>query len=268
VIVWTFCEIVNNHGHQRVVVMAGWMKKTGVFGFHVPREKQKDQKNGECPMKQMTFKNRMIGMISAATIAFCIAWGATPSSAADRVVVIPMGKSGPPAPVAKTGQTTSKAAGDDGDMQKGVGMDAGRFVDNNNGTVTDKLTGLIWLKEGQCTVFFSGDITGVNRRPWTAAVDSANKLASGYCGLADGSVAGEWRLPNVNELSSLLDRGQAPALPVDCPLTDSTFADYYWSSTTCANQANSAWVVYYFIGYVYFYQMSDDNYVRCVRGGQ
>ena len=30
-------------------------------------------------------------------------------------------------------------------------------------------------------------------------------LKSGQCGLTDGSVAGNWRLPNVKELQSLID---------------------------------------------------------------
>ncbi len=49
----------------------------------------------------------------------------------------------------RTGQTTSYATGDDGDLQVGVDWPLPRFTDNNNGTVTDNLTGLIWLKNGQ-----------------------------------------------------------------------------------------------------------------------
>ena len=195
--------------------------------------------------------------------------GASSAYAADKVVVVPMGKSGPLAPVAKTGQTTSYAAGDDGDLEKGVGMASGRFVDNNNGTVTDKQTGLIWLKDGQCPAFDSGD-TGTNQRPWAEAIAAANKLASGYCGLNDGSKAGDWRLPNVNELNSLLDRGHInPTLPLNCPLAATTASYYYWSSTTCESNVGHAWYVGFGHGEVYF---SDDKsgsyYVRCVRGGQ
>src|SRR5215471_17721309 len=55
-----------------------------------------------------------------------------------------------PAPVPRTGQTTSYAAGDDGALQKGVAWPTPRFTDNNNGTITDNLTGLIWLKNADC----------------------------------------------------------------------------------------------------------------------
>ena len=44
-----------------------------------------------------------------------------------------------------------------------------RFTDNSDGTVTDNLTGLIWLKDANCF----GD------RTWISALSDANGLASG-----------------------------------------------------------------------------------------
>src|SRR5262244_923009 len=58
-----------------------------------------------------------------------------------------------PAPVPRTGQTTSYAAGDDGALQKGVVLPTPRFTDNNNGTITDNLTRLIWLKKAKCSQY-------------------------------------------------------------------------------------------------------------------
>jgi uncharacterized protein DUF1566 len=63
--------------------------------------------------------------------------------------------------------------------------------------VRDNLTGLIWLQLANC---FSS-------RNWTTAVSTANSLVSGQCGLADGSVEGDWRLPNVKEMFSVLNFG-------------------------------------------------------------
>ena len=57
------------------------------------------------------------------------------------------------APVPKTGQTTSYANGDDGDLELGVASPNPRFTDNGDGKVTDNLTELIWLKNAKCTVF-------------------------------------------------------------------------------------------------------------------
>ena len=117
------------------------------------------------------------------------------------------------APVPKTGQTTCSISagatvpcagtGQDGDFKKGVAWPNPRFTDNNNGTVTDNLTGLIWLKNANC----------FGLRTWTLALIDANTLAAGYCGATDGSTAGQWRLPNVKELQSLIDFAfNAPAL--------------------------------------------------------
>ena len=40
--------------------------------------------------------------------------------------------------------------GQDGDFQAGVEWPVPRFTDNADGTVTDNLTGLIWLKNANC----------------------------------------------------------------------------------------------------------------------
>ena len=72
-----------------------------------------------------------------------------------------------------------------------------------DGTVTDHLTGLIWLKNAGC---FTPAL-------FAAALTDANQLASGACGLTDGSKAGDWRLPNINELESMVDVSESnPAL--------------------------------------------------------
>ena len=57
-----------------------------------------------------------------------------------------------PAPVEKTGQTISYATGDDGELERGIDKPPlkDRFTDNGDGTVTDNLTGLIWMKDANC----------------------------------------------------------------------------------------------------------------------
>ena len=54
------------------------------------------------------------------------------------------------AQVPQTGQTTSYETGDDGDLQRGLPWPNPRFIDNEDGTVTDNLTQLIWLKDASC----------------------------------------------------------------------------------------------------------------------
>ncbi len=167
------------------------------------------------------------------------------------------------AAVPKTGQTTSYAAGDDGSNQKGVALPNSRFTDNSNGTVTDNLTGLIWLKNANC----------FGTKSWTDALSACNSLAAGQCGLTDGSTAGQWRLPNRFELESLLDLSQyGPALPATYSVfTNVQHLDGYWTSTTLAGDATStshAWYVGMWSGDVTFKSKPLAYYVWPVRGGQ
>jgi len=77
------------------------------------------------------------------------------------------------APVAKTGQTTGYAFGDDGDLEKGVAWSNPRFTDQGDGTVMDNFTGLIWLK--------NADPAGLMN--WQNAIAYCNGLTDGQAGL-------------------------------------------------------------------------------------
>lgn len=143
-----------------------------------------------------------------------------------------------PALLPKTGQTGRVSFGDDGNWQTGVEWPNPRFVDNENGTITDNLTGLIWLRENNC----------FGQRTWGQAISDANGLADGVCGLTDSSIAGHWRLPNIKELLSLIDYGHfSPALPSGHPFGYVQIA-FYWSSTTSAYNAYP-WCVNLYGGY-------------------
>jgi hypothetical protein len=146
-----------------------------------------------------------------------------------------------PASVPRTGQEYAQAIGDDGDLQRGVDWPIPRFADNSNGTVTDNLTGLIWLKNANCW----------GTQSWANALTDANGLANGSCSLTDGSVTGDWRLPNVREQQSLIDYGQtSPALPNGHPFTGVQTSSPYWTSTTYDGLYADAWVVDLFLGSV------------------
>ena len=93
-------------------------------------------------------------------------------------------------------------------------------------------------------------------------------MANGSCGLTDGSTAGQWRLPNITELESLVDAGRSnPALPTGHPFT-SVQSDYYWSSSTYSGYTASAWYVYMYDGYVNDVNKTYIYYVWPVRAGQ
>jgi len=152
-------------------------------------------------------------------------------------------------------------------LQKGVVWPNPRFKDNGNGTVSDKLTELIWLK--------NANTFGV--RTWEEALSDANTLSSGSAGITDGSVAGDWRLPNVKELHSLIDFAYTgPAL--SSASGESRWAsgdafigvqsDGYWSSTTYSNVTSNTWYVYLVNGCVSYNNKASTYYVWPVRAGQ
>ncbi|MCP4699677.1 MAG: DUF1566 domain-containing protein [Gammaproteobacteria bacterium] len=154
--------------------------------------------------------------------------------------------------------------GQDGFHQKGAST-ATRFT-TSNGTVTDNLTGLIWLKNANCAA---------GAMAWWNALDFAYTLYDGStghnggdCGLSDGSGAGDWRLPNVKELQSLIDYSNTwHALPAGHPFSG-VQPNYYWSSTTHAGSTNNAWRVGIFLGEVKYFIKTSSNDVWPVRGGQ
>ncbi len=122
--------------------------------------------------------------------------------------------------------------GQDGDTRAGEAWPSPRFTDNRNGTVTDGLTGLIWLKDANCTDAAGGIERNGGLLDWPSALAWSNNLAAGKCGLSDNSVAGDWRLPNIVELRSLVDYSRHdPALPGGHPFIN-VRSLWYWSSTT------------------------------------
>ena len=141
------------------------------------------------------------------------------------VLVVENVKAVPPAPVAATGQISSYMLGDDGQYQLGVQSTSMRFVDNGDGTISDQLTGLVWLK----------DIACLDLLDWDNSLTTVSGLSNGLCGLTDRSTTGEWRLPNVLELFSLIDLGNhSPALSSVHPFTG-VASQFYWTSTTLNN---------------------------------
>ena len=138
-----------------------------------------------------------------------------------------------PAKLWKTGQTTCyddlsndsvacPGTGQDGEIQAGVAWPDPRFNDNGDGTVTDNLTGLIWLEDTNC----------FGSRFWSDALSDASSLADGDCSLTDNSTASDWRLPNTWEVLSLNDFSRSyPALPPTHPFTNISGWPH-WTSTS------------------------------------
>jgi hypothetical protein len=147
---------------------------------------------------------------------------------------------------------------EDGAEQRGVAWPSTRFTVNDNGTaadlsddtVTDHMTGLVWLKNAN------------NSKTWANAIT--------YCeDLATGASASDWRLPNVRELRSLVNYGSTAPYTW---LNDQGFANvqgyYYWSSTSYAPYTPYSWFVFMCNGRVDGYNKSNTFYVWPVCSGQ
>jgi len=162
----------------------------------------------------------------------------------------------------KTGQTKCydtagnailcPGTGQDGEIQAGVAWPDPRFTDNNDGTMTDNLTGLMWTK--------NANLPG-GKTTWWMALDYCNNLT-----LGDYS---DWRLPNVNELESLVNANeQNSATWLNAQGFTNVQASPYWSSTTHARYTNGPWVIYIWAGYVSYGGSGSYCYVWPVRCGE
>jgi hypothetical protein len=141
-----------------------------------------------------------------------------------------------------------------------------RFTDNGDGTVTDNLTALIWLKDASCSDLAGTDSEG--RGSWTTALAAPDSLADGTCGLEDGSSAGEWRLPNVHELHSLRDSTQSsPALPANHHFEGAEMAAYWTGTSTSPAPWLAHLVNFSSTGWVVGKGKAQVHYVWPVRGG-
>ena len=115
----------------------------------------------------------------------------------------------------------------DGEFQFGRKWPEPRFEVVND-LVIDHLTGLCWLKKADLT---SGLVS------WDKAFEAIEALN------LKAEEKALWRLPNINELESLVDCSMhSPALPAGHPFQD--VQEGYWSSTTSSFEPDWAWALY------------------------
>lgn len=119
---------------------------------------------------------------------------------------------------------------------------------NGDIIVTDSKTGLIWQQ------------TYVKEKTWQEALKYCEDLS--YAGYTD------WRLPNKNELASLVNYAKNDPAS-DFPGMPNLTPYFFWSSSTCVDNTNNAWYVHFQLGYVDgFWEKDDDDLVRCVRNAE
>lgn len=137
------------------------------------------------------------------------------------------------------------------------------FIDNGDGTVFHKTTGLIWQR---CSL---GQIWDVNQctgkpadYPWVEALQQAE--LNTFTGVND------WRVPNKNELASIVEyRCHAPAINNQIfPATPSTSSKGYWSSSPYDTYPDTIWYVEFYYGSVSYLTKGYNNHLRLVRAVQ
>jgi len=125
-----------------------------------------------------------------------------------------------------------------------------KFSDNIKSWI-DVDTGLIWeIKTKQ----------NINDRyDWEDAKRYCSNL------VLDGH--SDWRLPNIDELKTLLTEKKYNGYYIKKPLSDNT-KRYYWSDNIYAHNTDFAWGVYFDYANDSYYDKADNYYVRCVRVGE
>jgi len=116
-----------------------------------------------------------------------------------------------------------------------------------NDIVIDNITGLEWQDNNE---------TNVTSYTWMDAIN--------YCESLNLNNKDDWRLPNINELFSIIDESAYN------PSIDNIFhyisSEYYWSSTVSTFNLEKVWLIYFQIGNRAYLSKSDTHLLRCVRG--
>lgn len=97
--------------------------------------------------------------------------------------------------------------------------------DMKDGTFIDSYIGMVWLKNANC----------FGKLSWAEAKSKVASLASGQCGLTDGSKAGQWRLPTSSQ--------QLAIMPSDIQGFSNPQQSWYWSGDTSSGNSNYAMVM-------------------------
>jgi Protein of unknown function (DUF1566) len=182
----------------------------------------------------------------------------------------------PLAGVPKTGSEISNTPGEDGDLQMGVELPNPRFTSNLDGTVTDNLTGLIWLQNASCPEAWAIWPTAMS---YVTQLNTNGTMNGNHCGdfSNSGSHQTDWRLPNIRELQSLVHFGFFdPVVPNTAGTSKYSWGDpfyflqssYYWSSTTFSANTLIAFQIFMQNGLTHFTNKTNSlGYVWPVRAG-
>ncbi len=122
---------------------------------------------------------------------------------------------------------------------------AGDYVDNGNGTITDKKTNLTWQKGEQ------------GKKRW--------EVARRFCDTMELAGYDDWRMPSKKELISLVERNMFNPSIDRRFFPDAQPVDYWTTSQGTVSVGSAAWLVNFGYGDTHFFNKSNEYAVRCVR---
>ena len=149
---------------------------------------------------------------------------------AANVALVPQTGQGQTVPTGCTSGCYTSTTGTDGILQKGVAWPTPRFaVDTTGNCIIDKLTGLMWVRN-------LNSVNGGNGLRWTNALSTAE--SGTWCGYTD------WRIPNINELRSLINYGESStSVWLNTPISSggggftNVNSGVYWTSSLYTNSS-------------------------------
>jgi hypothetical protein len=119
--------------------------------------------------------------------------------------------------------------------------------DDTNGIITDNRSGLQWQDDANASL---------SPTAWQGAIERCEGLALG--GYDD------WRLPNINELLTIVDYSRFnPAL---ASAFQNSALSRYWSSTSYVANPQVGWTILFTEAAEFVDDKNIECYVRCVRG--
>jgi Protein of unknown function (DUF1566)/Collagen triple helix repeat (20 copies)/IPT/TIG domain len=172
-----------------------------------------------------------------------------------------------------------------------------RFMANGDGTLTDNQTGLMWelatgTVGGTPNLNDDKDVNALYS-PSPTNVEFSSSLGAGFLNFlnTDQSSSGgstcfanhcDWRIPNVVELQTILQRtliggsnlipGSGSPICLNSPCIDPAFGPTqpgaYWVNTLAADNNLNEWQVDFSNGSVYLKDRHTEAYARAVRGGR
>ncbi len=148
----------------------------------------------------------------------------------------------------------SRSASHPARLVRGTPLRSRWTVSADGEEVTDRSTGLVWKRCQEGT-------------RWTGSTCEGSARYFTWYEALQWVVPGEkhWRVPNVKEMSSLIDPSFKGTLAINTDIFPKTSNDMFWTSSPYTLDTFYGWVVQSFYGYAYFTYLEDTGALRLVR---